>query len=255
MLKINNLSKGFGGLWALKEINLEVQGGKITSIIGPNGAGKTTLFNCITGFSRPTTGNIVFYDSDITGLPPNRITKTGIARTFQNIRLFKDLTVIENVLIGTHCLRAYGLFNALLHGRHYKSQESLAIEDAHACVEALGLSDYTHYKASSLPYGLQKRLEIDRALATKPRLLLLDEPSAGMNPAETIELMQLIRELNSNGLSILLIEHDMNLVMNLSDQVVVLNYGVKIAEGKPEQIRNNPEVVEAYLGKGVQCLR
>ncbi len=254
-LSISNLSKGFGGLWALRDLNLKVYEGKITSIIGPNGAGKTTLFNCITGFSKPTTGKIEFYGTDITGLPPNRITKIGIARTFQNLRLLKNLTVIENVVVGTHTTRRYGLINALLRDRYYKRQESLAIDDAHGYLNGLGLGDYAKHKASSLPYGLQKRLEIARALATKPKLLLLDEPSAGMNPSETTELMEIIRGLNSKGLTIVLIEHDMNLVMNLSDHVVVLNYGNKIAEGRPEEIKNNPEVVEAYLGKGATCLR
>lgn len=250
LLRIEALSKTFGGLKALDDLSITIKEGSITSIIGPNGAGKSTLFNCITGFSRPTAGSVFFKDKEITGYAPHRVTEMGVARTFQNIRLFSELSVLDNVLIGTHLRHRYGLFNALLRDGTFRTKEASSVDEAMRQLEFMGLADYAEMAAGSLPYGLQRRLEIARAMATNPTLLLLDEPSAGMNPAETGELMAQLLRLNQHGLTLLIIEHDMNLVMGLSQHIVVINYGVKIAEGTVEEVRNNEAVIEAYLGKG-----
>ncbi len=248
ILKVENLSKSFDGLRALKDITLSIKQGAIASIIGPNGAGKTTLFNCLTGFSKPSSGAVFYKGREITGMSPHKIAGIGIARTFQNIRLFGALSVIENMLIGCHISKGYGFFSALMRGRRFSSLEKSNFHRSMGILDMLELSKYAKHLASSLPYGLQRRLEIARAMAMNPKLLLLDEPSAGMNPSETLELMRQLIRLREEGVTLLIIEHDMTLVMGLSEQITVLNYGTKIAEGTPDQIRNNSEVIEAYLG-------
>ncbi len=225
-------------------------------MIGPNGAGKTTFFNCITGIYKPTEGDVVIYPdsteaskSRINNLKPNLVTEKGLARTFQNIRLFEGMTVLENVMIGRHCRLETGIIGAMLRTKSVKDEEKRVIKDSLEILKKIGLDQYVNEMANNLPYGAQRRLEIARALATEPFLLLLDEPAAGMNPQETKELVDLILWLRDNeNVSILLIEHDMKLVMSLSDKVYVVDYGKKIAEGTPAEIRENPRVIKAYLG-------
>ncbi|WP_017413447.1 ABC transporter ATP-binding protein [Clostridium tunisiense] len=249
LLKTNSATMQFGGLTAVNEFNLSIREGEIVALIGPNGAGKTTAFNMVTGVYTPTKGRITYEGKDITGNRPDLITKKGIARTFQNIRLFKELSVIDNVLIANHLHLKSGLVSALLKLPSYKREERAIREKSLALIERVGLMDVMNEKASSLPYGKQRRLEIARALATNPRLLLLDEPAAGMNPKETEELTEFIKEIRDEyDLTIFMIEHHMQVVMGISDRIYVLDYGVTIAQGTPHEIQNNQKVIEAYLG-------
>ncbi|SHH18367.1 amino acid/amide ABC transporter ATP-binding protein 1, HAAT family [Thermosyntropha lipolytica DSM 11003] len=252
LLKINNLCKSFGGLSAVLNFNLEIRENELIGLIGPNGAGKTTVFNLITGVYKPDAGEIIFKGENIGGLPPYVICQKGIARTFQNIRLFNNLTVMENVKIALHKNVPYSLPAALFRLNSFYRGEKEIEEEAIRWLKLFNLDHRREEIASSLPYGEQRRLEIARALATHPTLLILDEPAAGMNPNETLELMELIRRLRDEfKLAILLIEHDMSLVMGVCERIYVLDYGQVIAEGKPEEIRNNKRVIEAYLGEEV----
>ena len=259
ILQVTGLSMDFGGIRALSNLDLDVKEGEIVALIGPNGAGKTTFFNCLTGIYRPTKGEIHLNKSvsgkplSLIGLKPNKVTEQGLARTFQNIRLFSKMTVLENVMIGRHCRTKSFIIGALLRDRETLKEEQEIISKSHEILGKVGLTQFENEFATNLPYGAQRRLEIARALATEPTLLLLDEPAAGMNPQETIELVNLIQEIASEGQSILLIEHDMKLVMSLSDRIFVMDYGKKIAQGTPEEIRNNPAVIKAYLGEEVDA--
>lgn len=256
VLKLDRVSKQFGGLRAVKLLDMDIPDGKILSLIGPNGAGKTTVFNMITGVYPPTDGSITYQGKTINGLKSSKIISLGIARTFQNIRLFKSMTVLENVQVGMHCRTRSGAVRALLKTPFEKSEENEITRKSMEILEFLGL--YRHYNeyASNLPYGDQRRLEIARALATEPKLLLLDEPAAGMNPKETAELMKLILRLrDEKGLTVFLVEHDMKLVMGISEIVVVLDYGEKIAQGTPSEIQQDRKVIDAYLGSGSQTKR
>ncbi len=240
----------FGGLVAVNLLNIEVEKGEIISIIGPNGAGKTTAFNLITGVYKPTEGVILFDGERISGKRPDEIAKIGIARTFQNIRLFKSLTVLENVLIATHLNIKSNLFSSVLKTPKARKEEKEMVEYAEFLLKETGLLHLKDEKAENLPYGLQRRLEIARALATKPKILLLDEPAAGMNPKESDDLTEFIKNIRDKfNLTILLIEHHMQLVMSISDRIYVLEYGITIAKGKPQEIQENPAVIKAYLGE------
>jgi len=248
VLDAQSISKVFGGLVAVNDVSFSVPERGIVSLIGPNGAGKTTFFNCITGLYRPTTGRVSFAGKDITAKRPDLVTRAGIARTFQNIKLFRTMTAVENVQVGMHSRLRTRFTGMVLHTPFNRREEKMTREKAHELLEFVGLKRPDEL-AMNLPYGDQRRLEIARALASEPKLLLLDEPTAGMNPQESEELRRLMEVLRTErGLSVLLIEHDMKVVMNVSDHITVLDHGEKIAEGSPEQIRQNPRVVEAYLG-------
>lgn len=253
LLEVRDLTKHFGGIRAIEEVRFRIKEGSIVSIIGPNGAGKTTLFNCLTGITRPTKGTINFYDKDITALPSSEIVKMGIARTFQNIRLFKEMTVLENVMVSQHCRTYSGLLSSIFRSNYFIKEEKAIRERSMEYLALVGLADFSETLSWNLPYGRQKRLEIARAIATEPRLILLDEPTAGMNPQETAEMMGLIKKLQGLGKTIIIIEHDMKVVMGISENIIVLDHGVKIAEGTPEDIKNNPLVIEAYLGKEINA--
>ena len=249
LLAVENLSKNFNGFTALHKVDLRVRPGKIHSLIGPNGAGKTTLINIISGILTATTGKINFESRQIGGLRPDKIASLGIGRTFQNIRLFKTLTVIENVMVGQHCRTKAGFVQTFFRLPFRTLEEERQIRSkARELLDFVGLSDRQQDQSGSLPYGSQRRLEIARALGTEPSLILLDEPCAGMNSRETAQLADLILKIRDRGVTILLIEHDMNLVMRISDFITVLNFGVNIAEGRPDEIRSSPAVIEAYLG-------
>jgi branched-chain amino acid transport system ATP-binding protein len=259
ILKISGLTMDFGGIRALNRLELDVNAGEIVALIGPNGAGKTTFFNCLTGIYTPTAGEILLTPPgesksiSLKGLKPNQVTEKGLARTFQNIRLFSQMTVLENVMIGRHCRTKAFILGAIFRNAATRKEERQIVESSYAILEKVGLADQSNEFAKNLSYGAQRRLEIARALATEPFLLLLDEPAAGMNPQETHELDHLIREISSDGQSILLIEHDMKLVMSLSDRIFVMDYGKKIAQGKPAEIRSNPAVIKAYLGEDIDA--
>jgi branched-chain amino acid transport system ATP-binding protein len=249
LLRTEHLRKSFGGVLALDDLQLQVPEGSLYGLIGPNGAGKTTVFNLLSGFLRPTAGAIFFDGANITGLPPERVTRLGIARTFQNIRLFDDLTVLDNVLVGFHCRRTASWWQAALRFPAYLREEREHEARGRGLLAEVGLAEVAAEKAGQLPYGHQRRLEITRALATGPRLLLLDEPGAGLNPQETRELMDFLREIQKrHGLTILLIEHNLRLVMGLCREIMVLDNGLAIATGEPQSVRRQPAVIKAYLG-------
>ncbi|MDP4089900.1 MAG: ABC transporter ATP-binding protein [Bacillota bacterium] len=254
VLKVKKLSKSFGGITAVSDINLEVESGIIAGVIGPNGAGKTTFFNLLTGIYTPTTGEIVYeLDRKITTrqLKPHKTAGYGVARTFQNIRLFKEMTVLDNVLIGYHSNLRYSVISSFFRLPGFFKGEKKARQEAERLLEILGLADKKAEMAKNLPYGEQRKLEIARALAAGPKLLLLDEPAAGMNPQETKELTEFIRYIRKEfGLTIILIEHDMSLVMEICEKIFVFDYGKLIASGNADEIQNNPEVIKAYLGEG-----
>lgn len=249
LLEVSNLGIAFGGLQAVAQFDLTIETGHLYGLIGPNGAGKTTVFNMLTGVYRPTEGNIVLDGKDITGKNPELINKAGIARTFQNIRLFNEMTVLDNVKVGMHNQAPYGMWTGILRLPAYREKEHEMNRQAHKLLKIFDLDAQADLKASQLPYGKQRKLEIARALASNPKLLLLDEPAAGMNPNETAELMQTVRDVRDQfGIAILLIEHDMNFVMGICEEITVLDYGRIIARGDGKAIRNNPKVIAAYLG-------
>jgi len=255
VLDVKNLTMDFGGIRALNGVDLDVNAGEIVALIGPNGAGKTTFFNCITGIYVPTSGDVLVQPVGgkqvrINGYKPNKVTELGMARTFQNIRLFPSMTVLENVMIGRHIRNKSSILGAVLRNKHTREQEALVVERSYEMLELVGLENYANELASNLPYGEQRRLEIARAMATEPFLLMLDEPAAGMNPQETLELEGLVDTIRQKlEIAILLIEHDMKMVMSVSDRVFVMEYGQRIAAGVPEEVSQNPDVIRAYLGE------
>lgn len=248
LLELDELTVQFGGLVALDHVSFSLKHGEILGLIGPNGAGKTTCFNAMTGVYRPTSGRVLLEDKPLGKAARHKITQLGIARTFQNIRLFSEMTALENVVVGADARQSTSVVGALLRLPRHHRKEKEAVERGMALLEFVGIADRTAEKAKNLPYGYQRRLEIARALATEPKLLCLDEPAAGFNPAEKEELMGLIRTIRDDGYTVLLIEHDMKLVMSVTDRIVVLEFGKKIAEGVPAEIRENPAVIAAYLG-------
>lgn len=250
LLEFKGVAKNFSGLSVLEDVNLSVEQGEIVSLIGPNGAGKTTIFNLLTGVYQVSAGEIYFEEKKINGKPIQEIVDAGIARTFQNLRLFPNMRVIENVMVGGYHNQKYGFLDMIFRTKKFKEEERKAAQKAVDILESIGMADKIDNYASDLPYGAQRRLEIARAIATNAKLILLDEPAAGMNGQETEELLEFVKSLQKRGFTILLIEHDMNLVMNISDRIYVLNHGRMIAEGRPAEISKNPAVIEAYLGRG-----
>ena len=251
ILRTENVCRYFGGLKAVDNISMTVNSGQIFGIIGPNGAGKTTFFNVCSGIYKPTKGQVYFEGRDISGLKPEVISRLGITRTFQAMQLFKYMTVLENVKVGCHKGTKTGVFDAMLHTKTYRQDEEYVTKKSLETIERAGLSQYTYTLAGNLPYGVQRKVEIARALATDPKILLLDEPAAGMNPMETEELRKFVQDLNKGGLTIVLIEHDMKFVMNCCHNILVLNFGKKICEGTPKEGKNDKEVQVAYFGSGM----
>jgi branched-chain amino acid transport system ATP-binding protein len=255
-LETKNLTKRFGGLVAVSDVSIQIPAQSIFSVIGPNGAGKTTYYNCITGFYTPEEGEVTFFGNSLVGFTPDKIAKMGIARTYQNIRLFSNMTAIENILVGYSSRLKGSWFESILHTPRMVREEKDALETAMELLRYVGLVGLGDQAARNLPYGAQRRLEVARALALKPRLLLLDEPTAGMNPHETRDMMHFIRRMRDElGITILLIEHDMSVIMGISEQIVVLDHGIKIAEGTPREIQSNPRVIEAYLGHSAEAVK